>query len=101
MKKKVKRSDKCFFFLLCIFAWKSVQEVRAAENVIRDFSRIFYIPAGAVLKAEACRNCREIYDGMSCIAYTEDGEEAFIWMQSGTIPELIFRLWEPIRLQGQ
>ena len=22
-------------------------------------------------------------------------------MQSGTIPELIFRLWEPIRLQGQ
>lgn len=100
MKKRLKGLISVFLFLLCIFAWKSVQEVRAAENVIRDFSRIFYIPAGVVLKGGSLQKLQEIYDGMSCIAYTEDGK-SFIWMQSGTIPELIFRLWEPIRLQGQ
>ena len=60
MKKRLKGLISVFFFLLCIFAWKSGQEVRAAENIIRDFSRIFYIPAGAVLKGEACRNCRNL-----------------------------------------
>ena len=75
MKKRLKGLISVFFFLLCIFAWKSVQEVRAAENVIRDFSRIFYIPAGAVLKGGSLQKLQEIYDGMSCIAYTEDGEE--------------------------
>ena len=45
MKKRLKGLISVFFFLLCIFAWKSVQEVRAAENVIRDFSRIStYLP---------------------------------------------------------
>ena len=74
MKKRLKGLISVFLFLLCIFAWKSVQEVRAAENVIRDFSRIFYIPAGAVLKGGSLQKLQEIYDGMSCIAYTEDGE---------------------------
>lgn len=63
-----------------------MQEVRAAENVIRDFSRIFYIPAGAVLKGGSLQKLQEIYDGMSCIAYTEDGEELYldaIWDYSG------------------
>ena len=100
MKKRIKGLISVFFFLLCIFAWKNGQEVRAAENVITDFSRIFYIPAGAVLKGGSLQKLQEIYDGMSCVAYTEDGEE-LIWMQSGTIPELIFRLWAPIRLQGR
>ena len=77
MKKRLKGLISVFLFLLCIFAWKSVQEVRAAENVIRDFSRIFYIPAGAVLKGGSLQKLQEIYDGMSCIAYTEDGEECF------------------------
>lgn len=86
MKKRLKGLISVFFFLLCIFAWKSVQEVRAAENVIRDFSRIFYIPAGAVLKGGSLQKLQEIYDGMSCIAYTEDGEELYldaIWDYSG------------------
>ena len=86
MKKRLKGLISVFFFLLCIFAWKSVQEVRAAENVIRDFSRIFYIPAGAVLKGGSLQKLQEIYDGMSCIAYTEDGEEIYldaIWDYSG------------------
>ena len=86
MKKRLKGLISVFLFLLCIFAWKSVQEVRAAENVIRDFSRIFYIPAGAVLKGGSLQKLQEIYDGMSCIAYTEDGEELYldaIWDYSG------------------
>lgn len=86
MKKRLKGLISVFFFLLCIFAWKSVQEVRAAENVIRDFSRIFYIPAGVVLKGGSLQKLQEIYDGMSCIAYTEDGEELYldaIWDYSG------------------
>ena len=86
MKKRLKGLISVFFFLLCIFAWKSGQEVRAAENVIRDFSRIFYIPAGAVLKGGSLQKLQEIYDGMSCIAYTEDGEELYldaIWDYSG------------------
>lgn len=41
MKKRLKGLISVFFFLLCIFAWKSVQEVRAAENVIRDFFQNF------------------------------------------------------------
>lgn len=45
MKKRLKGLISVFFFLLCIFAWKSVQEVRAAENVIRDFSEFStYLP---------------------------------------------------------
>ena len=86
MKKRLKGLISVFFFFLCIFAWKNVQEVRAAENVIRDFSRIFYIPAGVVLKGGSLQKLQEIYDGMSCIAYTEDGEELYldaIWDYSG------------------
>ena len=86
MKKRLKGLISVFFFLLCIFAWKSGQEVRAAENEIRDFSRIFYIPAGAVLKGGSLQKLQEIYDSMSCIAYTEDGEELYldaIWDYSG------------------
>ena len=86
MKKRLKGLISVFFFLLCIFAWKSGQEVRAAENIIRDFSRIFYIPAGAVLKGGSLQKLQEIYDSMSCIAYTEDGEELYldaIWDYSG------------------
>ena len=78
MKKRLKGLISVFFFLLCIFAWKSVQAVRAAENVIRDFSRIFYIPAGAVLKGGSLQKLQEIYDSMSCIAYTEDGAELYL-----------------------
>ena len=86
MKKRLKGLISVFFFLLCIFAWKSGQEVRAAENIIRDFSRIFYIPAGAVLKGGSLQKLQEIYNSMSCIAYTEDGEELYldaIWDYSG------------------
>lgn len=86
MKKRLKGLISVFFFLLCIFAWKSGQEVRAAENVITDFSRIFYIPAGAVLKGGSLQKLQEIYDGMSCVAYTEDGEELYldaVWDYSG------------------
>ena len=78
MKKRLKGLISVFFFLLCIFAWKSGQEVRAAENIIRDFSRIFYIPAGAVLKGGSLQKLQEIYNSMSCIAYTEDGEELYL-----------------------
>lgn len=64
-----------------------MQEVRAAENVIRDFSRIFYIPAGAVLKGGSLQKLQEIYDGMTAL-HIQKMEKSFIWMQSGLIPEL-------------
>lgn len=71
------------FFASCCFGGR---KVLAADKVITDFSRIFYIPAGAIQKGQDLQMLRETYDGMGCTAYTEDGEELYldvIWDYSG------------------
>ena len=71
------------FFAFCCFGGR---KVLAADKVITDFSRIFYIPAGAIQKGQDLQMLRETYDGMGCTAYTEDGEELYldvIWDYSG------------------
>ena len=64
----------------CLFLWGGAggRTVLAADHVITDFSRIFYIPAGAVLKDGDMQGLREIYDDMGCMAYTEAGEELYL-----------------------
>ncbi len=74
----------CFLLMLCLL--KGGQKVWAGNNVITDFSRIFYIPAGAVLRGGSLEELKETYDSMSCMAYTEDGQElelSVIWDYSG------------------
>ncbi len=44
----------CFLLMLCPLT--GAQKVWAGNSVITDFSRIFYIPAGAVLRGEAWRS---------------------------------------------
>lgn len=50
-------------------------QVQAEGKIIRDFSRIYYIPAGAVERGQSLDGLREIYDALTCTAYTQDGEE--------------------------
>ena len=58
--------------------WR-VRTVLAADHAITDFSKIFYIPAGAVLKDRGYAGAfREIYDDMGCMAYTEEGEKLYL-----------------------
>ena len=54
----------------CLFLWGGAggRTVLAADHVITDFSKIFYIPAGAVLKDGDMQGLREIYDDMGCMA---------------------------------
>ncbi|CCY33516.1 predicted protein [Ruminococcus sp. CAG:60] len=63
----------CFLLMLCPLT--GAQKVWAGNSVITDFSRIFYIPAGAVLRGGSLEELKETYDSMSCMAYTEDGQE--------------------------
>lgn len=63
----------CFLLMLCPLT--GAQKVWAGNSVITDFSRIFYIPAGAVLRGGSLEKLKETYDSMSCMAYTEDGQE--------------------------
>lgn len=64
----------------CLFLWGGAggRTVLAADHVITDFSKIFYIPAGAVLKDRDMQGLREIYDDMGCMAYTEEGEKLYL-----------------------
>lgn len=72
------------FFCLLIFMGN--QKVWAGEKSITEFSKIFYIPAGAMEKGTGFEGLREIYDTMRCTAYTEKGEKLsldVIWDYSG------------------
>ena len=100
MKKKVKRSDKCFFLFALHICLEKCAGSKGSRKCNKGFFQNFLHTCRSSFERRKLQKLQEIYDGMSCIAYTEDGE-SFIWMQSGTIPELIFRLWEPIRLRGQ
>ena len=66
----------CFLLMLCPLT--GAQKVWAGNSVITDFSRIFYIPAGAVLRGGSLEELKETYDSMSCMAYTEAGEELYL-----------------------
>ena len=73
-------------FVFCLFIWPGTEQVHGAETVITDFSRIFYIPAGAVVKDGSLQELQEIYDSIGCTAYTEDGGELYldvVWDYSG------------------
>lgn len=63
------------FLLICLLPLAGGKKVWADDKVITDFSRIFYIPAGAVLRGGNLEELKETYDSMSCTAYTEEGEE--------------------------
>nr|WP_294664011.1 hypothetical protein [uncultured Blautia sp.] len=67
-----------FAFCFLLLSGTGGRTVQAADNVIRDFSRIFYIPAGAVLRGTDMQGLREIYDNIGCTAYTESGEELYL-----------------------
>ena len=72
------------FFCLLIFMGK--QKAWAGDKLITEFSKIFYIPAGAMEKGTGFEGLREIYDTMRCTAYTEKGEKLsldVIWDYSG------------------
>lgn len=72
------------FFCLLIFMGK--QKAWAGDKLITEFSKIFYIPAGAMEKGTGLEGLREIYDTMRCTAYTEKGEKLsldVIWDYSG------------------
>ena len=63
------------FILLGLCFLTGGQTVKADNKVITDFSRIFYIPAGAIQKGTSLQELRETYDLISCNAYTDEGEE--------------------------
>ena len=73
MKKKRKLLILCAIF--CMLLLGGSVQAQADGRVIRDFSRIFYIPAGAVEKGHGLDGLREIYDAMTCTAYTQEGEK--------------------------
>lgn len=73
MKKKRKLLILCT--AVCMLLLGGSVQVQAEEKIIRDFSKIFYIPAGAVEKGQSLDGLRETYDALTCTAYTQDGEE--------------------------
>lgn len=86
MKRKRSIALSVFVFLLCLAGGIYGRTVQAADNVITDFSRIFYIPAGAAIRGGDLQELHDIYDSMGCTAYTEDGGDIYldvIWDYSG------------------
>ena len=86
MKKNTYFRKALVLLLFCLFIFMGNQKVWAGEKLVTEFSRIFYIPAGAMEKGTGLEGLREIYDTMSCTAYTEEGEELLldvIWDYSG------------------
>ena len=84
--KRLKGESLVFFFFALHICLEKRAGSKGSRKCNKGFSRIFYIPAGAVLKGGSLQKLQEIYDGMSCIAYTEDGEELYldaIWDYSG------------------
>lgn len=85
--KENKYYQKVFVILFfCLLIFMGNQKVWAGEKSITEFSRIFYIPAGAMEKGTGLEGLREIYDTMRCTAYTEKGEKLsldVIWDYSG------------------
>lgn len=73
MKKKRKLLILCT--VVCMLLLGGSVQVQAEGKIIRDFSRIYYIPAGAVERGQSLDGLREIYDALTCTAYTQDGEE--------------------------
>lgn len=74
------------FFLLALCLFWGCQKVWADDKVITDFSRIFYIPAGAMEVGQDLQELKEFYNMFGCTAYTEEGEEIFLnvnWDYSG------------------
>ena len=54
--------------------------------MITDFSRMFYIPASAVLLGQDLSDLKSVYDNMNCLGYTQNGEEIrleVVWDYSG------------------
>ena len=86
MKKNTYFRKALVLLLFCLFIFMGNQKVWAGEKLVTEFSRIFYIPAGAMEKGTGLEGLREIYDTMSCTAYTGEGEELLldvIWDYSG------------------
>ena len=61
--------------VVCMLLLGGSVQVQAEGKIIRDFSKIYYIPAGAVERGQSLDGLREIYDALTCTAYTQDGEE--------------------------
>ena len=81
-----KKGSWLLFFLFCWFLLWGTKTTWAEENVITDFSRMFYIPASAVLVGQDLKDLKSVYDNMDCFGYTQNGEEIqveVVWDYSG------------------